>query len=917
MKMACPSCGQWLEIPGRAATCPNCGSLVTIPVAPPLPAPSQFRDQPGTTYERPRRYQPSPQADDQPLLPPWARALIIIGCVGLLAFIIIEATIYGVKSRFATKTPTSGPTVAPAPAPAPAPRPQKAPSIFSEQPQNPTPTVEPAPPPPPSPPPTPVPTTPTTVASTAPLFHPTTAPAPKEETVTDEAINAAIAKGVDNLVSHFENGKIKSDPGNTYVGTDALCVLALLHAGQAISDERLNIHNPFMSGALDALRSMTIVQGLETYTHSLRAQALAIYNRKEDRSVLDADVRWLVNAGVKGYYTYGKQPETATQPSQAAWDNSNSQYGALGVWAAAEAGVNIPPSYWVDIQSHWENTQGKDGGWEYGQGSTNGTLSMTAAGVNMLFVANEQLSALRPEMQVGRPPFSPNLQAGLDWLAKDDNCVKIGGYPFYTLYGMERAGLACGFKMFGTHDWFRDLAANTIKQQSPDGSWGTDADTAFALLFLSRGRHPLLMNKLHFVGAWANRPRDLARLTKFTSKETERPLNWQVVSLNTDWSQWLDAPILYIASHEAPIFNDEDYNKLRAFIMAGGLLFTQADGNSDQFNQWAEVMAIKLFPNGELKDLPREHYIYNLLFKPQENIPLRALGNGTRLLIVHSPTDLSKRWQVKDPKSDRPAFELGANVFVYATGMQVPRNRVDTLDVPDLPGKATNTIPIARLKYDGDWDPEPWSWVRTSRWFRRKTSIGLVPTPVKIEKLSVDIAPFAHLTGTAPFSLSETQTAALQKYVQDGGVLLIDACGGFLPVAQSIRANILARAFPGIEPAELKTDHPLIAGRGEGMEQLARAQVRPFALMKMGQKFTRPLLLESGKGAVLISDLDITSGLLGTNTFGILGYDPDYAQLLVKNAILWTVNGRGAVHAWGTPTTEAATPPATTAPSTP
>jgi len=36
------------------------------------------------------------------------------------------------------------------------------------------------------------------------------------------------------------------------------------------------------------------------------------------------------------------------------------------------------------------------------------------------------------------------------------------------------------------------------------------------------------------------------------------------------------------------------------------------------------------------------------------------------------------------------------------------------------------------------------------------------------------------------------------------------------------------------------------------------------------------------------TDLDITTGLLGTNTWGILGYRPEYATSLVKNWILYS-----------------------------
>src|SRR5439155_892306 len=81
------------------------------------------------------------------------------------------------------------------------------------------------------------------------------------------------------------------------------------------------------------------------------------------------------------------------------------------------------------------------------------------------------------------------------------------------------------------------------------------------------------------------------------------------------------------------------------------------------------------------------------------------------------------------PKDDRVAYELGGNLFVYATGQDIPRNRLDALYVPELPGVAKYSVPVARLKHGGDWDPEPYAWTRESRLFRRETSIALEPTP--------------------------------------------------------------------------------------------------------------------------------------------------------------------------------------------
>ena len=43
-----------------------------------------------------------------------------------------------------------------------------------------------------------------------------------------------------------------------------------------------------------------------------------------------------------------------------------------------------------------------------------------------------------------------------------------------------------------------------------------------------------------------------------------------------------------------------------------------------------------------------------------------------------------------------------------------------------------------------------------------------------------------------------------------------------------------------------------------------------------------------GNGRVIFTPLDYTSGLLGTNTWGILGYLPEYSESLATNVILTT-----------------------------
>jgi hypothetical protein len=712
----------------------------------------------------------------------------------------------------------------------------------------------------------------------------------------DEAIGQAIHRAVNHLIPQFQNGRLdggverRIDAYQT--GLDSLVVYALLQSSFAIKDDRLNPKGPFIRDLVSKMKAMPAEHGPVTYARGIRATALALLNRPEDKAALQQDVAYLINSNIDGAYTYQARPRT-TYPNGfrgGGWDNSNSQYGLLGVWSGAEVGIEVNNSYWTAVENHWTRCQLPDGSWEYagfGRGS-NPRPSMCFAGCASLFVTHDWLDAPRIGAAVGREPFSKALSKGLNYLETGDNSVNIN--DGYTLYGLERVGLASGFKFFGDHEWYRELAKAVIHDQEGDGSWGSEIETAYHLLFLARGRHPVLMNKLRYDGYWANRPRDVANLARFGSKELERPLNWQVVPITRDWTDWMDSPILYISSHVAVEFSDEDLVKIRSYVEAGGLLFTQADGSTPEADHWAEALAKKLFPLYEMKDLSDQNEIYTILYKPSPHPKLRGVSNGARLLMVHSPADITQYWQLRQEKSRRSLFELGMNLFLYASGKADLRNRLSSTYIPPQGSAGGGSIKVARLKYPGNWDPEPMAWTRFSRYFQRATDVGVNVTTVDLERLDPENVGFAHWTGTDAYTPTAAQIAAIRKFVEAGGVLLIEPCGGAGEFYESARFALL-KAFPEARPQILSKTHPLLSATAPGMEDLTIPQMRPYTKAKGIRTDGRLDFINFGKGKVLFSTLDMTTGLTACNTWGILGYDPTYASSLLKNMLIWSASG--------------------------
>lgn len=720
-------------------------------------------------------------------------------------------------------------------------------------------------------------------------------PAPE---LSDEQIGKSIKKGADFLVKLFDANTHEltgpHDAFGTHNGLDALCVYALMQAGLALpSDDQLDIQKPFMHQLITKLSAMPMEERIETYGRGLRATALALADRKEFKPALQKDVGWLLRAHKAGGYGYGMGAANGE-----AWDNSNTQYGQLGVWSAAETGVEIPSIYWHLVEKHWDDNQIEDGSWGYMEHDTSPRLSMTAAGVASLFVAHDYLDPPDLAGQVGRPPFTKALEKGLQWFETGDNILAEGQERGYTLYGVERVGLASGFKFFGKHNWYPELAKEVVKSQGEDGSWYSDdpIETAYILLFLARGRHPVVMNKLRFDGFWANRPRDVANLTRFATHELERPLNWQVVPIERPWQDWADSPILYLASQKAVPITQEQVGQIRRYVEAGGLLFTHADGGTSGFNDFARDLARQLFPEYPLVDLKPDNELYSVLYTVPTKPRLQVVTNGARILMVHSPTDLSMFWQQRASATHPVPFDMGVNLFLYAGGKTNLQNRLTSLEIPKPPAITGGAMKIAQFRFGPEnahlWQPEPYMWQRFGDWFQWQTSCGISPIPLPLDQASGNDPSLGLLTGAVSYSFSEREIKAVRDYVDQGGTLLIECVGGSAAFADSAN-QLLAKAFPDASLKNVPPSYPLLLPTVTGMEDLSSPRVRPYVTHKLGSADVADSLqlLSHGHGRVIFSRLDMTEGLIGARAWAILGYEPSYAQSLLKNLVLWTAAG--------------------------
>ncbi|MEZ0230013.1 MAG: hypothetical protein ACAI25_15420, partial [Planctomycetota bacterium] len=131
------------------------------------------------------------------------------------------------------------------------------------------------------------------------------------------------------------------------------------------------------------------------------------------------------------------------------------------------------------------------------------TGSMTTSGLAALLICKAQLDGTAVYEKSLKGPINKALRDAAAWIATNyavDKNPGSNGHHYYYMYGLERGGMIGLIPKFGEHDWYKDGTVMFLRAQKSDGSWdagmtgtsGPVPDTAFALLFLSKGTTPVV-----------------------------------------------------------------------------------------------------------------------------------------------------------------------------------------------------------------------------------------------------------------------------------------------------------------------------------------------------------------------------------------------------------------------------------------
>jgi len=696
-------------------------------------------------------------------------------------------------------------------------------------------------------------------------------------------VGRAIEKGRAFLLSSIDDdGAVRDEPAVDdlrYGERTAAAVYALISAGVDPSEKTLARAIAFLNKA-----NLKTTIGV-----SFRACAMAqIADETVAIPLLRKDVDWLRGAcDEQGGYGMlsGADGEQVS-------DNLNTQMAMMALAAAAGRGIQLPQDFWRKVERYWVSQQQGDGGWAYRMREARGARSygsMTAGALASLLICRDYVQ--REEILAGRPTGQDkHISAGTKWLVDNFSVTENPGIGHNRLYqyllSIKRFALAGGRKYIGGRNWYDEGARELLIRQNDDGSWGyypqVIMESSLALMFLGQGGQPILMNKLQYAGRWNARPRDAANLVHWMSLNFESKGSWQVVDPQSDLADLHDAPLLYISGAGPFEMSDEQVEKLRTYVLQGGTILSESAANNGDFTLDMQKLSRRLFPDFPLKRLDDNHQLYTAYFRPEVRPGLLAVDNGVRLLLVHSPRELSLALQLAEDGS-RPWFELVTNIHFFSTdkaGMRDRTSRDSWGQVGDF--EPTVTIRAARIRFDGNWNPEPLAMRRLELHLARLHQAKLVVQEVEIAALHAPSHHVAVMTGTGPFELDDVQREALAEYLRLGGRLVVDSAGGGNEFSECVRKYILPLCD---RTGPVSPDHSVYSLPVK-IESVAFRRAYAQAL---GDKSREPRLIGgqlNGRLAVVFSPEDITGALVGEGGFNIRGYNHDSAVRLMTN-LLW------------------------------
>ncbi len=786
--------------------------------------------------------------------------------------------------------------------------------------------------------------------------------------LSPKAVRDGISGGIDYLRSvQKADGSWNEYPGYD-PGSTALCALALITAGMDKTD-------PILIKALEFLRRPLTASQWQTYPVSLQTMVFCLASPVKDRDLIERNVKWIISRQFqeKGIFQ-GGWSYYGVDPTYNRADNSNSQFAVLALYEAERIGVKIDQKIWDLALDYWSRMQNKDGSWGYRAtinpslqttNSGDGTGSMTCAGIAALVICSgiRESGGARIDgeklqcCQEVDDTVSERINNGLAWMAKHFSIqtnpgtnTDIDTWLYYYLYGLERVGRLTAHRFIGNNDWYREGTDFLLRRKGALSKiWKAQSDlkgnnaisTAFALLFLSKGRRPCLVSKYKYGAGtlWNAHPNDLQHLTNYVEKQWKMELIWQVIEADkATMDDLLQTPVLYFCGTESPIPKDETAKRkmvlaLRGYLEQGGFILAEALDNDVSFESGLRDLMKEVLPGeeNEFQLLAEDHPLWNA----EKNIPAEELrpilgidfGCRTSILLIPAwkknteepisvnnvQPSLSCLWETASERTNiretipetiqkkiGAALDLGVNILAYATNKEMKNKEEIPKSISAEENKRENkqgAIYASLLEFGGGTSCAPRAIPNLMKAIRNDLEL---PVQTFVRRLHADSdllfdAPLLMMHGRNSFHFSDKERKNLILFFNRGGFLFANAICSSTKFEQSF-IDEMARIVPDGKLEPIPSDDPLYSSLYGGFD------IKEIEIKKKNSgedRKTQTMITKGppelqgikreGRWIVIYSPHDVSCALEGGGALQCNGYTQKSAFMISVNVVLYSI----------------------------
>jgi len=180
-------------------------------------------------------------------------------------------------------------------------------------------------------------------------------------------------------------------------------------------------------------------------------------------------------------------------------------------------------------------------------------------------------------------------------------------------------------------------------------------------------------------GDWYSNPTSVPNLVEFCNDKMNMKIDEEVPYVEVGSEEIFDFPFVHVTGHGNVVFNDQEIENLRTYLMSGGFLHIDDNFGMDEF---IRPQMLKVFPDLEWIELPFSHAIYHQKYDFEKGLPkvhdhdkkapqgYGLIHEGRLICFYTVECDLGDGWEDRAVHMDseekrQKALQMGANIVSY------------------------------------------------------------------------------------------------------------------------------------------------------------------------------------------------------------------------------------------------------------